>query len=138
VNRILIIEDDTAGAEIITRMCAVAEIKPREFQIVSKLADGIRMAYEQAPDLILLDLTFHPDTSEQEGITHGVIPLSKIAPVVVITGSSTSDIVVQCHAAGAQACLLKQHIMMGLCGVELLAQVVIQSTLNWKREHGIN
>lgn len=135
VNKILIIEDDSAVAEVIRRMCDIAGITPRDFQIVNDLHEGVRLAMEQAPDLILLDLVFPPDTVENDGIEMGVVPLSKIAPVVVITGSPTSDIVVRCHDAGAQACLLKQHVMKGTCGVELLAQVVIQSTLNWKREH---
>lgn len=136
MNRILIIEDDPSGAEIITRMCVAGGIKPKEFKIVNNLAEGVRLANQEPPDLIVLDLTLPPATSENACIRDGIGPLSLKAPLVVLTGSATPDIVIKCHTAGAQACILKQNALMGRCGVELLAQVIIQATLNWKREHG--
>jgi CheY-like chemotaxis protein len=134
MNRILIIEDDPIGATIVQKMCEEAGIRPREFKIVSDLEEGLRLAQEQAPDLILCDLVV-PPVGEYDCITRFLPALSSIAPVGVWTGSVTADVVIKCHAAGAHFCLLKHALIGDTCKTARLAQAIGDAILNWRREH---
>lgn len=135
MNKILIIEDDENMREMVRRMCISAGVKPREFREVRTLDDGLAaLAEGDLPDLAFADLTL-PPLSEKEVIDLGVRPISSMVPLIIVTGSSNPGVVFDCHAAGAQACLLKQNIVASRCGIEMLAQAIIQATLNWKREH---
>jgi DNA-binding NarL/FixJ family response regulator len=135
MDRVLIIEDDENVTELVRRMCLAADIKPSEFKSVKTLEGGVAASAElPPPDLILMDLTLPPH-GERETVKSGVVELSRVAPLVVITGSTDPNIVFLCHAAGAEACLLKHRILAAPCGVEMFSQSVVQATLNWKRQH---
>lgn len=134
MDKILIIEDDENMAELMRRMCLDAGIKPREFRVVNTLEAGLSAMNDGPPDLAIADLSV-PPLSEEDFIALGIPQISRRVPLVVVTGSANPDVVFQCHAAGAQACLLKQGIIATKCGVFIFAQTIIQATLNWKREH---
>lgn len=134
MNSVLLIEDDPIGAVMVRRMLESAHIMPETFQTVADIRQGLEIAIAKPPDLIISDLVV-PPIGEQECINEYLPLLSQIAPVGVWTGSVNPDVIIQCHAAGAHFCLIKQHLNKEKCGIERLSQAVSDAVLNWRREH---
>jgi CheY-like chemotaxis protein len=102
--KILYIEDNALNMSLIRKM-----LKPMNYDIIGAFdaASGLRIAEQEKPDLILLDMLL-PDMPGWEVITHLKANLSSaMIPVIVLTADTSSAVYQQCQAAGSDGYLIK-------------------------------
>ena len=115
MKKILYIEDEP---DLIKMLKIRLEEKGYEFISTSSGDEGIRMAVEDKPDLILLDL-FLPAVSGFEVCRRlKKDPQTKNTPLIVVTASGVDYVDEQCKEAGADGCVKKPYIAF-----ELLAKI---------------
>src|SRR5205814_1555141 len=106
VFRVLLVEDNPGDARLIQ---AILAGEPREPFTVAyraeRLSDGLRIAIENAPDLVLLDLTL-PDSAGFETFEqfHAHAPH---VPIIVLSGHDDEELALNTVHAGAQDYLVK-------------------------------
>ena len=106
MNKILIIEDEPEQVKLISM-----RLKANGYEVIStELArEGLRIAEEEKPDLILLDILL-PDISGLE-VAESLKSdtTTKDIPIIAITAVGTPDIEEQCREAGISDFLRKPY-----------------------------
>ncbi|MCL2091486.1 MAG: response regulator [Micrococcales bacterium] len=96
-----------AEDEALIRMDVVETLRDAGFDVVGEAADGeeaVRLATELRPDIVVLDVKM----PVLDGITAADrIGAARIAPVVLLTAFSQSDLVERARDAGAMAYVVK-------------------------------
>lgn len=100
--RVLIIEDDTAVAELVRRALAAEGI---DAELARDFANGRNLALNSDPDAILLDLNL-PDASGFE-LMRELRERGKVIPVLMLTGRSAMEDVISGFNAGADDYITK-------------------------------
>lgn len=106
--RVLVIEDNRSDAALIRIALARSLPAPFHCAVAASLAEGMRAAASDRPDLILLDLSL-PDS-------HGMHTLQAVraalpnTPVIVLTGDAEMQIAVDSLRCGARDFLAKDDL----------------------------
>jgi DNA-binding response OmpR family regulator len=99
--RILIIEDSDSICRMIEAL-----VSARGYEVISAAsgARGLELAFEKAPDVVLLDLNL-PGSFDGFDVTRKIreSESTKNVPVVIISAMSDEDSKVKAHEAGATA-----------------------------------
>ncbi|MDP8215745.1 MAG: response regulator [Candidatus Kaelpia imicola] len=106
MNKILIIEDEPEQIKLIS-----IRLKANGYDIISASTaqEGLRIAEEEKPDLILLDILL-PDMSGLEVAESLKSDITtKDIPIIAITAVGTLDIEEQCKEAGISGFLRKPY-----------------------------
>ena len=109
---VLIIEDNPADAELIRTF--LAEIEGRTFEIteVGKFEEGRRVAAEESPEVVVLDLTL-PDSGAEQTVER-VSELPREVAVIVLTGGPTRELELTALQRGAEEFLDKEGLDVAL------------------------
>jgi diguanylate cyclase (GGDEF)-like protein len=105
---ILMVEDNPGDARLIREL--FAEVQSASFRVLQceTLTQSIELVAEEAPDVILLDLSL-PDSSGLDTLRH-IQAAGVDAPVVVLTGLDDEGIALEAVSEGAQDFLVKGQI----------------------------
>lgn len=120
---ILIVEDEPTQQKILSGILGGASYA---VTVASSAADGLRVACEQRFDLILLDYML-PDANGLD-VLRGLRARTETAsvPVIMVTGSSQKEIVVESQVAGAADFIVKpfsaESILTKVAGAFRLAE----------------
>ena len=106
--RILLIEDDQADAFLIREMLREPATGDIAIQHVTRLDDGIRLAGEDAFDIIISDLGL-PDSQGMDTVT-SLASGVKYLPFVVLTGLADHELGLEAVNRGAQDYLVKGQV----------------------------
>ncbi len=106
--RLLLVEDNPGDADLVREMLDSSTEVKFELGNAGRLSDGLALLAAGGHDAVLLDLGL-PDSAGLDTFygLHASVPW---IPVVVLTGSTDSDIGIQAVAAGAQDFLVKGTI----------------------------
>jgi len=102
VNTILVIDDEPGIRFSIGQVLTASDV---ELLQADCAADGVRIAAEERPDVILLDLRFGPSNELDT-----FVELKRVHPtgrIVVVTGHTSGVTSEQASRLGAFACLVK-------------------------------
>jgi CheY-like chemotaxis protein len=105
-DRILVVDDDTEQIEVLT-----VALKRQGFETLSAstVAEGLQLAREQNPQLIILDIRL-PDGS---GLDLCQVlcddPRTNGIPVIILSGMERPDIIRSCRAAGCRYYVRKPY-----------------------------
>jgi DNA-binding NtrC family response regulator len=105
VIRLLLVEDNPGDADLVREMLDSAGEARFELEHAGRLASGLALLAGGGYDVVLLDLGL-PDSAGLDTFyeLHAAVPW---IPVVVLTGTTDSEIGIQAVAAGAQDFLVK-------------------------------
>ena len=106
--RILLIEDDQADAFLIREMLREPATGDIAIQHVTRLDDGIRLAGEDAFDIIISDLGL-PDSQGMDTVKTLVAAVERL-PIVVMTGLADHEVGLEAVNVGAQDYLVKGQV----------------------------
>ena len=106
--RILLIEDDQADAFLIREMLREPATGDIAIQHVTRLDDGIRLAGEDAFDIIISDLGL-PDSQGMDTVKTLVAAVERL-PIVVMTGLADHEVGLEAVNCGAQDYLVKGQV----------------------------
>lgn len=106
--QILIIEDNDAHAQFLTRLLLTDDVVCFKLATASKLAPGLQLLQEGRYDLILLDLTL-PDSDGVETFIR-VFECAPEIPIVVLSGIDDVALAIETVQLGAQDYLVKGHV----------------------------
>jgi len=115
--RLLLVEDSSGDAELVTEMLNTAGGPGFDIKHVVRLADGLKLVEQNGVDAVLLDLHL-PDSFGMDTF-HTMRAAAPDVPTVVLTGSADQTLGVEAVRAGAQDYLVK-----GKIDAELLARAV--------------
>lgn len=106
--RILLVEDSQTELLALTQSLQVifsTQPVPVEFRSATRMDEALSICAEWAPELVMLDLNLRDSSAEQ---TAPRIAEFKGAPaVVVLTGTDTHALAIQCAAAGCDSFVYK-------------------------------
>jgi two-component system, NtrC family, response regulator AtoC len=106
--RLLLVEDNPGDADLVREMLDSAGEAKFDLAQTERLSSGLALLAGGGYDVILLDLGLPDSTGLETFYTlHAAVPW---IPVVVLTGSTDSEIGVQAVAAGAQDFLVKRTV----------------------------
>ncbi|MFH1476644.1 MAG: response regulator [Verrucomicrobiota bacterium] len=108
INKVLLIEDDPADAQLIMEILREEPGNTMEILHVSNLAHGLEALERGGIDVVLLDLTL-PDSSGY----HTFTMLAKhvpAMPVIVLTGMDDKEMAIRIVQEGAQDYLVKSLV----------------------------
>lgn len=114
--RLLLLEDQPLDAELIVREVRQAGLEPEVLRVETE-ADFTAALGTFAPDIILSDFTL--PTFDGLSAIRVVQRVAPAIPVVVVTGSISEEVAVECIKAGAEDYILKDR--MGRVGVAIRA-----------------
>ncbi|MFA5825607.1 MAG: diguanylate cyclase [Gallionellaceae bacterium] len=109
--RILLVEDDASDAHLLRQLLKTAANASFEVIWVKSLAEAQRYLHEQAPDVVLLDLTL-PDSSGLATV-HAGRRAAGALPLIVLTGHNDPEFALRTLEAGAQDYLIKGEFQAG-------------------------
>lgn len=103
--KILLVEDDSAYAELIEDFLSTVNRKPFDLRVAERLSQGVKYLHEAEFDAVLLDLclpdSFGLDTLKSLKATVPTIP------IIVLTGLSDENMAITALRYGAQDYLVK-------------------------------
>lgn len=103
--RILLVEDDPSDAHLVRSALRTAQGIQFEILWVTTLCEARQPLSENAPELLLLDLSL-PDSSGLETVKKGR-QMAGALPIVVLTGHDDTSFALQALEAGAQDYIIK-------------------------------
>jgi CheY-like chemotaxis protein len=107
--RILLIEDNPANIEVVTRL-----LKTRPGMWLESVTSGLEVAAREIPDLILLDLRL-PGLHGDEVLRRlRAQPATAGIPVAILSAEASPDVVQRMRASGVIAYLTKPLDLAGL------------------------
>jgi CheY-like chemotaxis protein len=106
MNKILIIEDEPEQIQLISM-----RLKASGYEVVSASTakEGLRVAGEDRPDLILLDILLPDISGLRAAESLKSDNMTKDIPIIAITAVGTPDIEEQCRNAGIGGFLRKPY-----------------------------
>lgn len=104
--KILVIEDNPVEIETIK-----ARLKQKQYEVLTAHngEDGIRLAIEEQPDLIFMDMILPGMHGLEATIKLKQIPETKDIPIVALTVMDSSDFVATCFKEGVSAFIKKPY-----------------------------
>lgn len=108
VTTILLVEDNDADARLLMEMASEIHDLSLAITHVKRLAEALSLLDEKSFDAILLDLGL-PDSFGSETLSN-LNPVSREAPVIILTGFNDRDLAVTAIKSGAQDYLIKGEI----------------------------
>ena len=105
MKRVLLVEDNFGDARLAQEMLSESPEFEVHVTCVGRLNQAIEALTDQSFDVVLLDLSL-PDSHKLEGLQR-LQPLSKEAPIIVLTGLSDKAQALEALKHGAQDYLLK-------------------------------
>ncbi len=110
-HRVMIVDDDSAFAQLLVRRCAQLDLAT---ETASNGSDAFLAALRSPPDLFILDVRM-PGT---DGLTLCELiiaePKLKDIPVIMLTGSADDAVIRQCDAIGASYCFKGLEVWQNL------------------------
>jgi sigma-B regulation protein RsbU (phosphoserine phosphatase) len=103
--RILLVEDNPGDARLLRETLRDAESLRFELVHAARMAEALERLGEEAPDVVLLDLSL-PDAHGLETVAT-MLQAAPAVPIIVLTGLSDETVAVQAVQAGAQDYLVK-------------------------------
>ena len=107
--RILLIEDDTAAAFLITEMVSDEETGTIGIEHVTSLTAGIERIRDGGIDIVLSDLGL-PESRGLDTLDLLLPEVGRTLPVIVLTGLADQEIGAEAVRAGAQDYLFKEEV----------------------------
>lgn len=106
--RILLVEDNPGDARLIRELLMDSGIATAAIDVSTTLADATKHLTEQAPDVLLLDLSL-PDAHGLETVTEA-LSVAPSVPIVVLTGLDDERLALQAVQSGAEDYLVKGRV----------------------------
>lgn len=111
--KILLIEDEDNIRELLAHYmrgdCFFTELKILKAE---KLDQGMKMLQEEKPDIVILDLSL-PDSTAERSVSK-IPEISKVCPVIVLTGTEEPEVIRKSIENGAADYLLKSEDIPGI------------------------
>lgn len=117
MKRVLLVEDNLGDARLAQEMLSESPDFEVDVTCVGRLNQAVEVLTNQSFDVVLLDLSL-PDSNRLEGLQR-LQPLSKEAPIIVLTGLEDKAQALEALKQGAQDYLLK-----GTMNPEALIRVI--------------
>ncbi|HEX4499513.1 MAG TPA: response regulator [Thermoanaerobaculia bacterium] len=105
--RLLIVDDSAEDRELYRRLLAQDPEHAYEFLAAETGEEGLRVAFDLAPDCLLLDYRL-PDVDGLEFLSR--LLAERLVPVIVLTGQGNEAVAVEAMKGGAQDYLLKGDV----------------------------
>lgn len=107
--KVLVVEDDEIMKGLVTRVLTVMGVQEEYIFQASDGAEGLRVACEQKPSVIICDQQMHPVTGIQllAGIRHSTDKSIFEIPVIVFTGARDASVANKAKILKVSAYLLK-------------------------------
>ena len=132
---VLLVEKDDVDATATARLLAqLPGHRNRTVRRAGRLSDALRSIDEQAPAVILADLSL-PDASGEETV-RALLEAAPLAPVIISTGLRDDEAAARALQLGAQDYLIKGEYTRGQLGRALRYAVQRQKLLSRRAEPG--